>query len=75
MTKAKMTFHRAIDLLRCRDARLIQTNNKGGPEFWIVLGGKVEPEMAARLIAHPQVRGGKDSLFPGLDQTYRIGGE
>jgi hypothetical protein len=75
MTKDKITFHRALDLLRRQDARLIQTNIKGRCEFWIVPGGKIEPEMAARLTAHPQVVGGKDALFPGHHQTWRIGGE
>jgi hypothetical protein len=35
-------------------------------------GGRVEPEIAKRIIAHPQVIGGKDALFPGHHQTWRM---
>ena len=72
MTKDKITFHRALDLLRIQEARMIQTNIRGRSEFWIVPGGKIEPEMAARLMTHPQVIGGKDALFPGHHQTWRM---
>jgi len=75
MTTGQLKFHEAMDLLRRQDARLIQTNIKGRCEFWIVPGGKIEPGMATRIRAHPQIRAGKDSLFPGLDQTWRIGSE
>ena len=77
MTKPKLTFHKALDLLRRPDARMVQTNIDGDRcEYWIVPGGhRIEPKLAAQLKVHPQVSGGKDCLFPNLDQTYRVGGE
>jgi hypothetical protein len=74
--KSKLKFHRSFDLLRRPGSRLIQTNYHGRPDFWIVPGGvRVEPKIAEQIMAHPQVIGGKDALFPGHHQTWRIGGE
>jgi hypothetical protein len=75
MTTAQLKFHQALDLMRRRDARLIQTNIKDRCEYWIVPGGRIEPKVAEKIRTHPQVRAGKDGMFPGLDQTWRIGGE
>jgi hypothetical protein len=74
---AKVTLHGALNFLRRLDARMIQTNINGERcEYWIVPGGvRIEPKVAAQIKVHPQVRSGKDGMFPGLDQTWRIGGE
>jgi hypothetical protein len=66
-------LNRAMDCMRRSDARLVLTNHNGRPDYWITPGGiRIEPDIAKRIIAHPQVRGGKDALFPGLDQTWRL---
>jgi hypothetical protein len=71
--KSTKSFNRAMDAMRRPGSRLIQTNHQGGPDFWIAPGGvRIEPDIARRVIAHPQVVGGKDALFPGHDQTWTI---
>jgi hypothetical protein len=64
----------AMDAMRRPDARLIQTfSYYGKPDYWIApSGGRVEQKIAEQIIAHPQVRGGKDALFPGHHQTWRM---
>jgi hypothetical protein len=32
----------------------------------------LKPAIAKQIIGHPQVMGGKDALFPGLHQTWRM---
>ena len=66
----------AMDATRRPGSRLIQTNYHNKPEFWIVpSGGRVEPNIAKQVIGHQQVAGGKDALFPGHHQTWRIQGD
>jgi hypothetical protein len=63
----------AMDAMRRPGSRLVQTNYHGRPDFWIApSGGRVEPAIAKQIIGHPQVMGGKDALFPGLHQTWRM---
>jgi hypothetical protein len=68
----KLKLHGAIDLMRRRDARMIQTNTDNRVEHWITPGVYIDATLAAQIKAHPQVEAGKDSLFPGLDQTWRL---
>jgi len=77
MTKDKITFHRAMDAMQEPGARMIQTFSFWGkPDYSIVPSfGRVEQKIAERIIAHPQVIGGKDALFPGHHQTWRILGD
>ena len=73
MTKRTNKFSRAMDAMRRPGARMMQTNYHGRPDFWIAPNGyRVEPDIAKRIIAHPQVIGGKDALFPGHHQTWRM---
>ena len=65
-------LNKAMDLMRKRDARLVQTNCDGKPIFWIAPGGRVESTIAKQIIDHPQVIGGKDALYPGHHQTWRM---
>ena len=65
-------FNDAMDAMRKPNARMIQTNCHGRSDFWITGGIRVEPDVAKRVIAHPQVVGGKDALFPGHHQTWRM---
>jgi hypothetical protein len=63
----------AMDAMRRQGSRMIQTNYQGRPDFWITpSGGRVEPDVAKKIIAHPQVIGGRDALFPGHHQTWRM---
>jgi hypothetical protein len=40
---------------------------------WFVLpGGAVSEQTATAIINHPSVIAGKDGLFPGHDQTWRM---
>ena len=72
VTSKKFTV--AMNAMRRPDARLIQTfSYYGKPAYWIAPGGgRVEVKIAERIIAHPQVIGGKDALFPGHHQTSRM---
>jgi hypothetical protein len=68
--KSIKKFSAAMDAMRKPDTRLLQRNCDGRPTFWIAPGGgRIEPEIAKRIIAHPQIIGGKDALFPGHHQT------
>ena len=49
-------FNQAMDAMRRPGSRLIQTNYHGRPDFWIAPSGvRIEPELAKKLINHPQV--------------------
>jgi hypothetical protein len=67
------SIHRAMDLMRRRDAHLIQVNGRGQPQWFIApSGGRVDPKVAAEIKAHPQVRGDEDGIWPGLSQVWRM---
>ena len=70
--KSIKKFSAAMDAMRKQDARMVQTNCDGKPVFWITGAGRVEPTIAQQIINHPQVVGGKDALFPGHHQTWRM---
>ena len=73
MTVKRNKFNDAMDAMRRPGSRMIQTNYQGRPDFWITpRGGRVEPDIAKRIIDHPQVICGKDALFPGHHQTWRM---
>jgi hypothetical protein len=63
-----------MDAMRRPGSRLIQTfSYHGKPDYWIApSGGRVEQKIAEQIMAHPQVEGGKDALFPGHHQTWRM---
>jgi hypothetical protein len=72
MTSTRL-LNRAMDAMRRPGSRLVQTNYHGRPDFWIAPGGvRIESEVAEKIINHPQVIGGKDALFPGHHQTWRM---
>jgi hypothetical protein len=68
----KLTLNDAMKLMRRPDARMIQTNMQSRAEHWITPGIYVDPALAEQIKAHPQVRAGKDGMFPGMDQTWRM---
>jgi hypothetical protein len=80
MTKPKLTLHKALDLLRQPGSRMVRTNGNGDDlkrsEHWITPACvRVDPKLAERIKLHPQVIAGKDGIWPGHDQTWRIGDE
>jgi hypothetical protein len=64
MTKRSNKFNRAMDAMRRPDARMIQTNFHGRPDYWIAPSGhRVEPDVAQKIINHPQVVGARMRCF------------
>jgi hypothetical protein len=63
-----------MDAMRGPNARLIQTFSfRGEPDHWIApVGVRVDAKVAEQIKAHPHVVGGKDALFPGHHQTWRM---
>jgi hypothetical protein len=65
-------LHKAMDMLRRPDARLVQTNGPRAPQWWIVPGDRVDNKIAEKIKSHPQVVGAEDGMFPGHSQTWRM---
>ena len=65
-------LNRAIDLLRMPDGRMVKMNHGGRTLHFIVPGGAVDDQTAQEIKDHPLVRAGKDGLFPGMEQTWRM---
>ncbi len=66
--------------MRQKDARMVRTNGNGDDqkrsEHWIWPACvRVDPKLAEQIKAHPQVIGSKDGIWPGHDQTWRMGGD
>lgn len=55
-----------------RGSALVLTMREGEQEWSVMPGGRVTLETADKIINTPGVRAGKDSLFPGMDQTWRM---
>jgi hypothetical protein len=51
---------------------MIKQNHNGRTQHFIVPGGLVDEQVAQKIKDHPLVRAGKDGLFPGHEQTWRI---
>jgi hypothetical protein len=64
---------RALDHMR-RGSRLVHMHGmaKTGFSWFVVPGGPITGVVARKLLEHPNVVGGKDGLFPGHDQTWRM---
>ena len=69
--RGALTYDKAMTLMRVPNARLVRMHGLAGG-FYVVPGGRVEYAVAGKIIAHPLVRGGRDGLFPGHDQTWRV---
>jgi hypothetical protein len=67
-----MTRRVAVELMH-RGSVLIKTNGNANvqSEYFVVPGGRVTPLVAEEIMNLPNVRGGKDALWPGLDRTWR----
>jgi hypothetical protein len=68
-----ITFNRAIDMLRSPERRLVKMSVNQSPAYFIAPGGPVSLEVAEKIKSHPLVHPMQDGLFPGHDQTWRIG--
>jgi xanthine/CO dehydrogenase XdhC/CoxF family maturation factor len=62
-------LRKAIDMMRKPGTRMIVSAGT----HYIVPGGHVERDVAEKIKKHPLVQGGTDGLFPGMDQTWRLG--
>jgi hypothetical protein len=69
-------YKKAIDLMHKHGTRLVRMTSDASPEgfvHYVVPGGHVSPDVADKIKKHPAVSAGSDGLFPGHDQTWRIG--
>lgn len=70
-----IAYNRAIELMRTEGHRLMLMTTQISPDgkaHFIVPGGYVSPEVAAKIKAHPQVLPQEDGLFPGHSQTWQF---
>jgi hypothetical protein len=79
MSKNKPTLNELLNLLRQKDARMVRTNGNGDDhnrsEHWIWPACvRVPPQLAEQIKSHEQVTGGKDGIWPGHDQTWKMRG-
>ena len=73
---AQIGLKKALDMMRRRGTCLAKMFTDASPEgfaHYIVPGGPVSAETAEKIKAHPLVSASKDGLFPGHDQTWRLG--
>jgi hypothetical protein len=68
---AKVTFLTMMHALRKPGERMILTYTRTGGRYFITPDIEVPKDIAERIKRHPQVRAGKDCLFPNMDQTWR----
>ena len=67
-------LNEAMDKMRSRrDAFLCVNKSQAMDEYWLHPFDRVRPDIAAKIIAHPQVRPANDGMF-GTSQTFRIVG-
>jgi hypothetical protein len=66
--KTKILPEKRVRDLMGRGYPLIKTYG----EYYVPPYGKVDNQIAEKMINHALVRAGKDGLWPGLDQTYRM---
>jgi hypothetical protein len=70
--KTTLTYEKAMASMRRPGTRLVKMHGGRDAGFYVVPGGRVEDSVAAKIMAHPLVRGGRDALWPGLDQSWRM---
>lgn len=63
----KSQLLKALDRLRAGGVMI-----REGGEYYLIPGGRLDPNLAAKLKSHPQVSGGRDGMWPGHEQTWRI---
>jgi hypothetical protein len=50
----------------------MQMHTNTGPEWYVVPGGRVRSDDAAKIIARPDVVPYDNGLFPGIEQSYKL---
>lgn len=73
--KGFITLKTALKAMAAK-ARLMAMSDPKAPDgksYYVVPGGKITKEVATALWKRPDVFGSKDGLFPGHDQTWRMG--
>jgi hypothetical protein len=67
-------YNDGMDKFRSRrDAFLYVNKSQAIDEYWLWPFGRVRPDIAAKIIAHPKVYPCNDGMF-GTSQTYRMVG-
>jgi hypothetical protein len=51
---------------------LMQMHTSAGPEWFVVPGGRVRSDDAAKIIARPDVVPHDNGLFPGIEQSWKL---
>ncbi|PWT93557.1 MAG: hypothetical protein C5B56_00540 [Proteobacteria bacterium] len=64
----------ALELMR-EGKLLMRMHTTAGMRWFIVPGGQVADSVVRRLLARPDVQPQDSSLFPGCEQTFRLGGK
>ena len=69
-----MTARAAVDAMRHGASLVLMHDNTvpGGKSWCVVPGGRVSPEIAARILVRGDVVSAEDGLLPGCAQTYRM---
>jgi hypothetical protein len=67
----RIAVQRVKDRMRA-GAKLMQMHSVTGKKWYVVPGREVAPDIAAKVIAEPDVKACFDGLFPGISQTYQI---
>ena len=72
--KTTLSLDAALTAMRKPDVRLVRMNGGRAGGYYVVGagGGHVDDGVAAKIMSHPLVRGNRDGLFPGHDQTWRM---
>jgi hypothetical protein len=71
--KSGLSLKKAAEALRQPNARLVCMFGVEGKAAWfIVPGGRVDDDIAKKLMDRPDVRAEHDGLFPGHSQTWRM---
>lgn len=51
---------------------LVRMHTRIGMKWFIAPGGEVSDAVAAHILARSDVQPGRDGMFPGCDQTFRL---
>jgi MOSC domain-containing protein YiiM len=62
---AKLKMHKP-------DTFLMKMHTNTGTEYFIVPGGRVRSDDAAKIIARPDVVPHSNGLFPGIEQAWKL---
>jgi hypothetical protein len=72
MIRKRLSYHRAVDLMRVGSILIKQHNADGSTGHYLAPGGYVEPTVAGKLKGHPLVLAGRDGMWPKHDQTWKL---